>query len=65
MTNYGDQYMQCPECGCTAEAEAIDVGVGLYIKDEYECWRCGWNSVADGMFRIATYDDYFVEQTCA
>tara|TARA_Y100000815_G_scaffold232876_2_gene223922 strand:- start:141784 stop:142020 length:237 start_codon:yes stop_codon:yes gene_type:complete len=60
-TNYGDQYMECPECGHTAEAECVDVGVGLYIDDQYMC-RCGWNSAADGKLNVATYDDYFVEQ---
>lgn len=60
MTNYGDQYMSCPECGATAVAEAVDVGVGLYIDDQYMC-RCGWNSAADGMARVAKYEDWFVE----
>lgn len=31
----GTPTMKCPECGGRAEAECIDVGVGLYIKDEY------------------------------
>lgn len=35
MSNYGDQFMKCPECSGIAEAECVDVGVGLYIKDEY------------------------------
>lgn len=59
--NYGDQYMPCPECGGTAEADCVDVGVGLYISDQY-CCPCGWNSAADGMARVATYDDWFVEE---
>lgn len=58
MTNYGDQFMKCPECGGVAEAECVDVGVGLYIKDEYEC-SCGYNSAADGRANVATYDDWF------
>ena len=31
MSNYGDQFMTCPECGGRAESDAVDVGVGLYI----------------------------------
>lgn len=58
MSNYGDQFMKCQECGGTAEAECVDVGVGLYIKDEYEC-SCGWNSAVDGRMNVATYDDWF------
>lgn len=58
MSNYGDQYMKCPECGGVAEAECVDVGVGLYIKDEYEC-SCGYNSSARQRMNVATYDDYF------
>lgn len=41
MSNYGSQFMECPECGRTVEAESVDVGVGLYIKDEWAC-VCGW-----------------------
>lgn len=33
MSNYGDQFMTCPECGGVAEADCVDVGVGLYIMD--------------------------------
>lgn len=62
MTNYGDQFMKCPECGGVAEAECVDVGVGLYIKDEYEC-SCGYNSAADGRANVATYDDWFPDQS--
>lgn len=58
--NYGDQFMKCPECGGTAEAECVDVGVGLYIKDEYEC-SCGYNSAADGRANVGSYDDWFPE----
>ncbi|RWN51414.1 MAG: hypothetical protein EOS04_24395 [Mesorhizobium sp.] len=60
MSNYGDQFMKCKECGGTAEAESVDVGVGLYISDEYIC-ACGWNSSADGLMNVASYDDYFCE----
>ena len=62
MSNYGDQFMKCPECGGTAEAECVDVGVGLYISDEYEC-PCGYNSAADGRMNVATYDDWFPDLT--
>lgn len=55
--NYGDQFMKCPDCGGTAEAECVDVGVGLYIKDEYEC-PCGYNSAADGRANVANYEDW-------
>lgn len=56
--SYGDQFMKCPECGGTAEAECVDVGVGLYISEEYEC-PCGYSSAADGRMNVATYDDWF------
>lgn len=56
--NYGDQFMKCPECGGTAEAECVDVGVGLYISEEYECpW--GYSSAADGRMNVGAYDDWF------
>lgn len=58
MSNYGDQFMKCPECGGVAEAECVDAGVGLCIKDEYEC-SCGYNSAAEGRANVATYDDWF------
>ena len=44
--NYGEQFMQCPQCGALAESEAVDVGVGLYIKGDFSCTACGWE--ADG-----------------
>lgn len=43
MSNYGEQFMKCPNCGATAESEAVDVGVGLYIKGDYACPRCDWD----------------------
>jgi hypothetical protein len=52
--------LRCPECGGIAEAESVDVGVGLYVNDEFIC-TCGWNSAADGMMNVASYDDYFPE----
>lgn len=60
MSNHGDQFMTCPECGARAEAGCVDVGAGLYIQDEYEC-RCGWNSAAVGMADVANYEDWFVD----
>ena len=60
MSNYGDQFMKCPECGGTAEAECVDVGVGLYIGEEYIC-DCGYNSAADGRMNVAAYSDWFPE----
>lgn len=41
--NYGEQFMKCPACGGIAESEAVDVGVGLYIKGDYACHRCDWD----------------------
>lgn len=64
MTNYGDQFMRCPECGGVAEAECVDIGVGIYIKDEYEC-SCGYNSAADGRANVGSYDDWFADQCAA
>lgn len=55
---HGDQFMACPECGGQAESDAVDVGVGLYIAGNYSC-ECGWEIAADGMARVATYDDWF------
>lgn len=40
-TNYGDDRMQCPMCGGIAYSDSVDVGVGLYIRGNYEC-SCGW-----------------------
>jgi len=42
MSNYGDQFMKCPVCGAIAESEAVDVGVGLYIKGDFKCSKCNW-----------------------
>jgi hypothetical protein len=50
VSNYGDQFMKCP----------VDVGVGLYIRDEYIC-DCGYNSAADGRMNVGDYDDWFPE----
>lgn len=43
MSNYGDQFCKCPECGGTAACEAVDVGVGVYLHGPYVC-ACGWDS---------------------
>ena len=61
MSNYGDQFMKCPECAGTAESDAVDVGVGLYIAGNYWC-ECGWEITADGKANVATYDDWFPEE---
>lgn len=58
MSNYGDQFMLCPECGGRAESDAVDVGVGLYIAGNFVC-DCGWEYEADGMARVGSYDDWF------
>ena len=58
MSNYGDQFMTCPECGGRAESDAVDVGVGLYIAGNFAC-ACGWEITADGRANVATYDDWF------
>lgn len=42
MSNYGSQFMTCPQCGSRAECESVDVGVGLYLSEEYQCGACGW-----------------------
>lgn len=42
MSNYGQDRMDCPQCGAIVHAESVDVGVGLYIKDEWACDQCGW-----------------------
>lgn len=60
MTNYGDQFTACPECGARAESESIDVGVGLYIQGNFIC-ACGWESDADGKMNVSAYSDYFEE----
>ena len=62
-TNYGDQYCECPECGGIAEAMFVDVGVGLYIDSNYVC-DCGWESDADGMMNVESYDDYGRYSSC-
>jgi hypothetical protein len=33
--------MPCPACGGIARCESVDVGVGLYCKDDFTC-ECGW-----------------------
>lgn len=42
MSNYGQDRMECPNCGATAWCESVDVGVGLYLKGDYHCDECGW-----------------------
>lgn len=59
-SNYGDQFMECPECGGQAESDCVDVGVGLYIAGNYWC-ECGWEITADGKADVACYEDWFVE----
>ncbi|RJG46524.1 hypothetical protein [Mesorhizobium sp. DCY119] len=58
MSNHGDQFMPCAECGKQAESDSVDVGVGLYIAGNYQC-ECGWEYGADGKARVGTYDDWF------
>lgn len=42
--------MRCPNCGGLAFAEdAVDVGVGLYIKEPYIC-KCGWVNGSENDF---------------
>lgn len=59
MSNYGDDRMDCPECGGNAYSDSIDVGVGIYIAGNFMC-DCGWEYQADGRMNVASYDDYFV-----
>lgn len=62
MSNYGSQFMACPRCNNTVEAESVDVGVGLYIKDEWLCDRCGWEMYGPEDFGFIGMDDReFVE----
>lgn len=56
MSNYGDQFMACPNCGATVEAESVDVGVGLYIRDEWAC-ACGWEMYGPLDFGFIGCDD--------
>lgn len=56
-TNYGDQYMRCPACGATAKCEAVDVGVGLYLRGDYTCSRCDWEINGPGDFGFVGCDD--------
>jgi hypothetical protein len=49
----------CTECGSYAYCESVDVGVGLYLDDNYVC-QCGWESGADGRMNVGSYYDYFV-----
>ena len=53
---YGSDQMKCPACGAIAEAESVDVGVGLYVRaDSFACTVCDW--FIDGP------DDYgFIEE---
>lgn len=60
MTNYGDDRMDCPECGGNAYSDSVDVGVGIYIAGNFMC-ACGWESDADGRTNVASYADYFVD----
>lgn len=52
--------MHCPECGCIATSDSVDVGVGLIVRGNFEC-RCGWEYDADGKMNVAAYEDWFVE----
>lgn len=56
-TNYGEQFMACPQCNNTVEAESVDVGVGLYIKDEWFCDRCGWEMYSANDFGFIAMDE--------
>lgn len=56
-TNYGAQFIICPECGSIVEAESVDVGVGLYIKDEWCCDWCGWEMYSANDFGFITMDE--------
>lgn len=54
--------MICPECGGRAYSDSVDVGVGLYVRGNFECAACGWEYEADGMMRVGSYADYFPDQ---
>jgi len=57
VTNYGAQFMACPKCGNTVEAESVDVGFGLYINDEWACDRCSWEMYGPLDFGFIGMDD--------
>lgn len=57
MSNYGDQFMTCPNCGGRAECEAVDVGVGLYLSGDYVCKVCEWESDGPDDFGFIETDD--------
>ncbi len=52
--------MVCPECGGIAESDSADIGVGLMVRGNFAC-LCGWAIETDGMMRVESYDDYFVD----
>ena len=56
-TNYGAQFMTCPACGATAECEAVDVGVGLYLRGDYACSQCDWELDGPNDFGFVGCDD--------
>jgi hypothetical protein len=57
VSNYGSQFMACPRCNKTIEAESVDVGVGLYVKDEWACNRCGWEMYGPEDFGFIDCDE--------
>ena len=57
MSNYGAQFMTCPNCGARAECESVDVGVGLYLKGDYACHRCDWEINGPNDFGFVGMED--------
>ncbi len=57
MSNYGDQFMKCPNCGGRAECESVDVGVGLYLRGDYACPDCGWEIHSENDFGFIDVDE--------
>lgn len=57
---YGADQMKCPACGAIAEAESVDVGVGLYVRaDSFTCTVCDW--VIDGPEDFGFIEEHEIE----
>lgn len=56
MTNLRPDQMVCPACGKIAESESVDVGVGLYVKGNFNC-ECGWEIDGPKDFGFVNIED--------
>ena len=58
MTNYGSDKEVCPNCGDMAEADSVDVGVGVYVNyDTMHCVTCGWAPDGPDDFGFVTLEE--------